>query len=42
MVKVGRRNSERRFMQMLPFRAHYSPYFMGVAEREGQAVFVSP
>jgi PAS domain S-box-containing protein len=28
--------------QMLALMAHYSPYFMGVAEREGQAIFVNP
>jgi PAS domain S-box-containing protein len=29
-------------MQMLALMAHYSPYFMGVAEREGRAIFVNP
>jgi PAS domain S-box-containing protein len=29
-------------MQILALMVHYSPYFMGVAEREGRATFVNP
>jgi PAS domain S-box-containing protein len=38
---TGRHEQEFR-MQMLALMARYSPYFMGVAEREGKAIFVSP